>query len=227
MLIERITAGPWQTNSYVLAKGPGGPCVVVDPGFDVSPQLTEVLASRSLVPAAIVLTHGHIDHVASVPEVSEQFDLPTWIHSNDEVLLTSPAVGLRAESVPLLDQFFGDAEANFMPKQLHKYEDATVIESAGLTFEVCHSPGHTPGCSVLLVTEGEDQLMLSGDVLFHDGVGRTDLPRSNPADMARSLRRIFATYQDDLAVYPGHGPDTKIGRERNESIFVRQAMSEG
>lgn len=224
LLLEQVAAGPWQTNTYVLAQGPGGPCVVIDPGFETPGLLAELFKRHQLQPTSVILTHGHIDHVASVPEVSQAYSLPVWIHPDDQILLSEPTAGLSPESVPLLEQFYGTPSPDFTPAELNLYQDGQIIEDAGLKFRVFHSPGHTPGCAVLTVTDGEHELLISGDVLFNNGVGRTDLPRSSPSAMAQSLARIMTTFPDDLAVYPGHGPATTIGRERIHSQFLQEAL---
>ena len=100
VLLERITAGPWQTNTYVVAAAPGAECVLVDPGFDSEPLIELVLARHELTPAGIVLTHGHLDHVASVPDIARRHGLAVWIHPDDEVLLSDPAAGLSPDSKP-------------------------------------------------------------------------------------------------------------------------------
>lgn len=214
VLLEKITAGPWQTNTYVVAKGPHGACAVVDPGFDAEPLLDVVFATHQLTPAGIVLTHGHLDHIASVPDVAKRYDIPVWVHADDEVLLSDPASGLSPESIPLLVNHYGTSQPSFRPDELHFFADGEVIEVAGLELTVWHSPGHTPGCVVLTVGESANRIMLSGDVLFNEGIGRTDLPRSSPEAMSKSLARIMATFEDSLVVHPGHGPSTTIGNER-------------
>ena len=216
VLLERITAGPWQTNTYVLAAGPQSPCVVIDPGFDAEPLIDVVLARHNLTPAGIVLTHGHLDHVASVPNVAASHGLTVWIHPEDEVLLSDPAAGLSPESKPLLEQFYGTAKPSFRPEKLKHINDGDEVSIGGIDLRVWHSPGHTPGCVVL--TTDSERLMLSGDVLFNQGVGRTDLPRSDPAAMKTSLFRIMDTFDDGVEVYPGHGPSTTIGSERSRAI---------
>jgi hydroxyacylglutathione hydrolase len=224
LLLERITAGPWQTNTYVLAKSPNQSCVVIDPGFESVKPLADVFNRFGLEPAGIVLTHGHLDHVASVPDISEKYSIPVWVHPEDEILLSEPAAGLSPDSVPLLEQFYGTKSPSFRPTTLHLYQDGDTIDVAGFQLKVLHSPGHTPGCSVLSFADGETKVMISGDVLFNNGIGRTDLPRSSAPDMARSLARLMASFTDEVVVYPGHGPETTIGKERHESPFLREAM---
>lgn len=224
LLLERIIAGPWQTNTYVLAKGPNAPCLVIDPGFDAPAALAQIYSRHQLEPVGVVLTHGHIDHVASVLDVAGAGSLPVWLHPEDEALLSDPTAGLSADSVPLLEQFYGTRSPSFRPSNLNLYEDEQIIEVADLALKVWHSPGHTPGCSVLTFEDSEQEVMISGDVLFNNGVGRTDLPGSNPLDMSRSLARIMATFNDDMAVYPGHGPETTIGKERRDNPFLFEAI---
>jgi glyoxylase-like metal-dependent hydrolase (beta-lactamase superfamily II) len=189
---------------------------LVDPGFDSEPLIDVVLVRHELTPAGIVLTHGHLDHVASVPDIALRHGLAVWIHPDDEVLLSDPAAGLSPESKPLLEQFYGTTTPSFRPADLRHFNDEDELSLAQIDFKVWHSPGHTPGCVVLTMDSG--RLMLSGDVLFNEGVGRTDLPRSSPAAMQDSLARIMRTFDASVEVYPGHGPNTTIGRERHRVV---------
>ena len=118
-----------------------------------------------------------------MPDLAAAHGLTVWIHPEDELLLSDPAAGLSPESKPLLEQYYGTAKPSFLPEKLEHIQEGDEVSIADIKLRVWHSPGHTPGCVVLTTDSG--RLMLSGDVLFNEGVGRTDLPRSNPAAMNR------------------------------------------
>jgi hydroxyacylglutathione hydrolase len=189
--------------------------VVVDPGQDAAEPLTGLLTEHRLTPVAVLLTHGHLDHTFSVVPVCDGHDVPAFIHPDDRVLLTDPAKGMSREGVAL----FGGLVAR-EPREVRALDDGVVLELAGLTLRVEHTPGHTPGSVVFdTATEEGQQVVLSGDVLFAGGIGRTDLPGGDTAAMAQSLRALL-TRDDAAYVLPGHGPTTTIGRERASNPYL-------
>jgi glyoxylase-like metal-dependent hydrolase (beta-lactamase superfamily II) len=220
MLVVGFPAAAFGTNCYVLALEPGSECVVVDPGTDVGPQLDEILAENRLNPVAVLLTHGHLDHTFSVAPVCGARDIPAWIHPGDRALLTDPMAGLSAES----RDFFGGRLQWSEPDDIRELVDGAVMSIAGLQIVVDHAPGHTPG-SVMFRPEaetgtGEPPLLLSGDVLFKQGIGRTDLPGGSAELMQRSLLTKCMTLDDATVVLPGHGDATTIGDERASNPFI-------
>ena len=221
VLVKSFPAQAFDTNCYVLATGPGEQCVVVDPGIGVMTQLDAVLAEHRLTPAAVLLTHGHIDHTFSVAPVCGARGVTAYIHPADRALLADPAKGLSAE----LGSLFGGRLAYTEPESVAELPDGGPITVAGLEFLVDHAPGHTPG-SVLFRIAGEDspfhapELCLSGDVLFAGAIGRFDLPGGSRADTEASLREKILPLADDTVVLPGHGPRTTIGRERATNPYL-------
>lgn len=211
MLIAGFPAGPFQTNCWLLAPGPGEQCIVVDPGLGVEPGLDELLAEHRLQPVAVVLTHGHLDHTFSVVPVCAAKDVPAYIHPADRAQLSDP---LSWSGPGVAEMFAGLTFAE--PSDLRTLEDGAILELAGLSLRVDHAPGHTRGSITLRVGEG----LVSGDLLFAGSIGRTDLPGGDHLQMLDSLRRVVLPLQDETVVWPGHGPTTTIGRERSTNPFL-------
>lgn len=228
MLVTGFPADAFGTNCYVLAAGPGEQCLVVDPGIGVLDRLEEVLKQHRLHPAAVLLTHGHLDHTFSVAPVCGARGIGAWIHPDDRELLADPAKGLSTD----LSALFGGRLPYSEPDEVHSLTDGARLELAGLEITVDHAPGHTSG-SVLFRLPGAgtrwdaDEICLSGDVLFAGSIGRTDLPGGSMPAMWESLRTKILPLADDTVVLPGHGPETTIGRERATNPFLREAMAGG
>ncbi|MGW0435117.1 MBL fold metallo-hydrolase [Micromonospora sp. NPDC003197] len=223
MFIAGFPADFLGTNCYVVAPAAGEQCVVVDPGMGVLDQLDAVLAEHRLQPAAVLLTHGHLDHTFSVTPVCGAKGITAYIHPADRELLADPTKALSTD----LSQMFGGRLPYTEPEDVAELTDGTTITLAGLEITVDHAPGHTGG-SVLfrLPAAGSpfeaDQLCLSGDVLFAGSIGRTDLPGGSMPAMLTSLRDKILPLADDTVVLPGHGPATTIGRERASNPYLRE-----
>ena len=224
MLIAGFPAGPWGTNCYVVATGPGSECVVVDPGKDAAPGVAELVREHRLKPVSVLVSHGHIDHMWCVAPVSGAYDATAWIHPRDRHLLTDPMAGMSQESAGML---LGGTYEFVEPDRVEELTDLQTLEIAGLRFVVDHTPGHTEG-SVTFRTPYDDpaadvsELMFSGDLLFAGSIGRTDLPGGDHPTMLRSLRDKVLPLADDIVVLPGHGEQTSIGRERATNPFLQQ-----
>jgi glyoxylase-like metal-dependent hydrolase (beta-lactamase superfamily II) len=191
--------------------------VVIDPGLDVVERLESVLAEHRVHPAAVLLTHGHLDHTFSVAPVCGARGITAYIHPGDRELLADPTKGLSAD----LKQLFGGRLSYAEPEDVAELVDGTVLEIAGLTMTVAHAPGHTRG-SVLFHSPGDEApICFSGDVLFAGSIGRTDLPGGDYGMMLDSLREKILPLADETLVLPGHGPATTIGRERAANPFLR------
>lgn len=220
MLIAGFPAGPWGTNCYVAATGPGTECVVIDPGKDATSGVEQVVREQKLKPVAVLVTHGHIDHMWCVAPVAGGYDATAWIHPADRHLLSDPMAGMSPEmSAMLLGGRYEFAE----PDSVEELEDGQGLELAGLRFEVDHAPGHTPGSVTFrspYPAEEVSEVMFSGDLLFAGSIGRTDLPGGDHPTMLRSLRDKVLTLPDDIVVLPGHGEQTSIGRERATNPFL-------
>ena len=227
MFITGFPAGAWGTNCYVLAMAPGEPCVIVDPGQSSIDRVHEIVRDNRLTPAAVLLTHGHMDHVWSVAPVSRDFDIPAFIHARDRYRLVDPAGSSLVAAREQLLAMTKDSLELTEPSDVRLLpEEGANVEIAGLTLGVRPAPGHTEGSVVFEVPrQDEADVLLSGDVLFQGSIGRTDLPGGDPASMDSSLRTVIWPLPDEMIVLPGHGPQTTIGAERAGNPFLRAAAS--
>jgi hydroxyacylglutathione hydrolase len=226
VLVTGFPAEAFGTNCYVVAAGPGERCLIVDPGIGVLDQLDEVLAQHRLSPAAVLLTHGHLDHTFSVAPVCGARGITAYVHPADREMLADPAKGLSMD----LTELFGGRLPYTEPEDVAELTDGATLTLAGVEVTVDHAPGHTGG-SVLFRLPGAgssweaEQICLSGDVLFAGSIGRTDLPGGSTETMLDSLRDKILPLADDTVVLPGHGPATTIGRERARNPYLRELVA--
>lgn len=220
MLIAGFPAGPFETNCWVLAPGANHEAVVIDPGMDSRAGIEQVLAEHHLRPVAVILTHGHLDHMWSVLPVCDGYDIPAWIHPRDRHLLADPWAGVSGETRAMFASVVG-AASFAEPSEVRELADGSTIDIAGMSFAADHAPGHTEGSTAFrLMQTGAEPLMLSGDLLFAGAIGRTDLPGGDPRAMVDSLARVVLSQPDEMLVLPGHGPTTTIGTERRVNPFL-------
>jgi len=230
VLVVGFPALAFATNCYVVAPAAGEECLVVDPGVAVEERLGEVLAEHRLRPAAVLLTHGHADHVYSVTPVCAGAGVAAAVHEDDAYRLRDPLASLDPALVAMLEQQFGSRAGWQEPADLVRLTDGQRLALAGLEVDVVHAPGHTEG-SVMFALPGapapasESSTLLSGDVLFAGSIGRTDLAGGDPEAMSRSLAGKVLPLPDDTLVLPGHGPSTTIGRERRTNPFLLELTS--
>jgi hydroxyacylglutathione hydrolase len=225
VLVTGFPAGAFAANCYVVAPAPGEECVIIDPGQDAQPGIEELLARYRLKPVAVLLTHGHLDHVWSAGPVCGAKGIPAYIHPDDRELLADPAKGLP---LALNQELFGGVTFT-EPDDVLFLPDGCTLSLAGCDFTVAHVPGHTPGSVTFRTDEAPDdadnskrpsgKTLFSGDLLFAGSIGRTDLPGGDHQAMLRSLARTI-TLPDDTLVLPGHGPETTIGAERAANPFL-------
>jgi glyoxylase-like metal-dependent hydrolase (beta-lactamase superfamily II) len=222
VLIGGFPAGSWGTNCYVLANAPGEPCLIVDPGQDSIDGVHDLVREHRLLPAAVLLTHGHIDHVWSVAPLTDEFEVPALIHAADRYRLAD----IAGSSVMMAREKLMAMTKNSLeltePSDVLLLEDQQRLDLAGIPLVVKHAPGHTEGSVVFEL----DEVMFSGDVLFAGSIGRTDLPGGDHAAMIESLRRVILPASDHLVVLPGHGPQTTIAAERAANPYLRQLVDE-
>lgn len=199
--IETCTVGAVGTNCYLVYCQDSKRTVVIDPGAE-GPAIIQRLEELSLIPEAIVLTHGHFDHITAVRELLAAFDgLELYAGEKEKELLAKPEVNLSAALGTAVS-----CQAD------HYVKDGETLTLAGMRFHVMETPGHTAG-SICLLAEGEGTLF-SGDTLFLESVGRTDLPTADTKQLVNSIRSGLFPLPDDTRVYPGHGAPTTIGHEK-------------
>ncbi len=228
MLIAGFPAGPWGTNCYVVATGAGNECIVIDPGKDAMPGVDEVVREHRLQPVAVLVTHGHLDHMWSVTPVCQARNVPAYIHPADRHLLADPMAGISGDTLAMFEQMTGGRLQFAEPEDVRMLGDGQPIELAGIRFGVRHAPGHTPGSTVFLTSAEGDipPIMYSGDLLFAGSIGRTDLPGGDTGQMMRSLANVVLTQPQEMVVLPGHGPQTSIGVELQVNPFLAQAREQ-
>jgi hydroxyacylglutathione hydrolase len=215
VLITGFPAGAFAANCYLVAPAPGEECVIIDPGQDAEPGIEHLLAQYKLKPIAVLLTHGHVDHMWSVAPVCGAKNIPAYIHPDDRDLLSDPGRGL---SLNATQQFLGGMTFS-EPDDVKELTDGTTLALAGCEFTVSHTPGHTQGSVTYRGGDVDLDALFTGDLLFAGSIGRTDLPGGDDRAMARSLRRTL-TLPDETVVLPGHGPQTTIGEERQANPFL-------
>lgn len=220
MLLTGFPAGMLACNCYVLAQRQGSDAIVVDPGQRAFGPLRRILDENRLTPAAVLLTHGHIDHLWSAQKVADTFGCPVYIHPEDRFMLTDP---IRGFGPRIAQMAFG---AMFRePRQVIELDrDGDMLDLGGIAVTVDHTPGHTRGSVVFRVSGpapgGEDRVAFTGDTLFRQSIGRTDLPGGSGRDLLGSILNKLLILDDDIKVLPGHGPASTIGLERRTNPFL-------
>ena len=194
MEITVLTLGGYMTNCYILRQEASSKCLIIDPGYEAG-RILSVLQQKQLEPEAILLTHGHFDHVGAVQDLAAETDCDVYIAEAD---LSLP---------PMI--------TNGKLYYTHTYPASGTLNLAGLTIRVLPTPGHTPGSVCLLVGD----TMFSGDTLFQGSCGRTDLPGGSWERIAASLKTL-AALPGDYRVLPGHGGETTLDRERQSNPYL-------
>ena len=202
--VAGLTVGAFQENCYLLTETDSNRCVIIDPGAEPD-RIIAAIERSGAAPEAVWLTHAHLDHIGAISGLRRRFDIPVYLHPLDEPLYAMASrqaalYGLPFEQPEPAERTLGDGD---------------VMELGALRFAVMHAPGHAPGH---VVFHGHG-VALVGDCLFAGSIGRTDLPLSNPRDLAGSLERIVGL-PDETVVYPGHGPITTIGTEAATNPFL-------
>lgn len=210
-------------NCYVLAPRQGADAIVVDPGQRAMGPLRRILDENRLTPAAVLLTHGHLDHMWSAQKVSDTYGCPTFIHPADRYMLSDPIKGFGQGFFAGLGRLAVGAMFREPKQVLELDRDGDKIELGGITVAVDHTPGHTKGSVVFRVagdSGGADSVAFTGDTLFQQTVGRTDLPGGSGRDLLESIVTKLLVLDDDTLVLPGHGERTTIGQERHTNPFL-------
>jgi hydroxyacylglutathione hydrolase len=205
VLITGFATGASEVNCYLLAPGSGADAIVIDPGSDVGPTVDYYCDVNALTPAAVLLTHGHPGHTASVTELCGRWDVPAYIHGADRAMLAD-----------LLD---GE------PERVVELADGDRLQIADILVTVDHTPGHTAGSVVFRVTaetdEGSVAVAFTGDTLLCRAVGRGDVAGENRDQLLGSISAKLLVLDDNTVVLPGHGISTSIGAERRSNPYLK------
>ena len=210
MKIDCLILGAYQTNCYILRENEAAKdCLIVDAGLEAD-EMIDVLRAHKLNPVAVVLTHGHADHITGLAALRGNFPgIKVYIHKLDAQMLT----GAEGNLSELAGELFSTDPADFL------IEEGDVIKQAGIRLEVLHTPGHTPG-GVSLYSKDE-RIVFSGDALFAESVGRTDFPGGSMTQLIKSIKEKLFTLPDETIVYPGHGPVTTIAEEKAHNPYLQ------
>jgi len=206
MILESISVGPMQVNCYILASAIGKDAIIIDPGAEAQ-KIKAVLEKYKLNPAMVINTHGHYDHIGC----DDKFGVDVYVHIQDLAMLLDAQLNFSAVF----------SLAYTVKSEIKTLEDKQDIKLDGLELVVIHLPGHTPGGIGLLMKAPETGIVFTGDTLFYQGVGRTDLPQGSQPQLEKSIRERLFVLPNQTKVYPGHGPETTIGEEKNNNSFVR------
>lgn len=209
MNIKRMSLGELGTNCYILSQD--HEALIFDPGAEEE-KIIQYLEEQELTPQAILLTHAHFDHIGAVDELRKKFNLEVYLHENERDWLEN--ANLNRSSF-----FFGESAAITTDPPEHMLKPGS-LTIGPFTFEVKYTPGHSPG-SVSFIFD-EEKFVVSGDVLFHQGIGRTDLPGGSIEQLADSIVNVLYQLPDEFEVFPGHGPSTFIGDEKDTNPFTLQ-----
>jgi glyoxylase-like metal-dependent hydrolase (beta-lactamase superfamily II) len=203
--IQTITVGAFAMNCYIISNEVSGDALFIDPGSEAQ-RLIDFVSKKKLRPQYIINTHCHIDHTAEVSIIQDYFQIPFYVHQGEKELL---------DSLNEQGKYFGITNIQ-KPKVTRFIEDNETLSLADTDITVIHTPGHSPGGISFKI----DSDVFVGDALFRDSIGRTDLPGGDYKQLIRSIQKRLLSLEDNICVYPGHGPATTIGRERQLNPFL-------
>lgn len=205
---QRIPLGPLQTNSYLLYDE-NKQCIIFDPGSE-GPKLNKIIKDKGLKPLAILLTHAHFDHIGAVDDVRQKWNIPVYVHKNEQTWLENATLNGSAH--------FLQGELITVQPTDHLIKQEQTLMIGPFLFDIFETPGHSPG-SVSFYVDSIG-VVFSGDALFYGSIGRTDLRGGNHEKLIRSIRTKLLTLPEDTIVLSGHGPETLIGSEMNHNPFL-------
>jgi hydroxyacylglutathione hydrolase len=210
-MIDTIVTGDLQVNTY-LFNYKENKIVIIDPGSD-SKKIISKIIDKKYIPCAVLLTHGHFDHIGATMDIISRWGIPLYIHTQDAFLVGSGAKLAQENmlaSIGVTDSWSLAKYIRETPDPNFRFNDNDILSDFDLI--VLHTPGHTRGSSCFY--SKTKNILFTGDTLFKNGIGRTDLPNGDYQQIKLSLERLFKL-PNDTAVFPGHGPETKIGNELN------------
>lgn len=208
MNLQTLVVGPFEVNCYLYWDEKTKDGVIIDPGAEET-QIARAVDKAGFAPRAILLTHGHGDHIAAVASMKEKYRIPLYVGKGEEELLANPSANISA--------LVGHPITSPAPDFLLVDEEA--ISVGGISLRALSTPGHTPaGVSYL---DEKDGILFCGDTLFCGSVGRTDLPGGSFDKLMESIQKKIMTLPDQVVCYPGHGPETTVGAERAGNPFLK------
>jgi glyoxylase-like metal-dependent hydrolase (beta-lactamase superfamily II) len=215
VLLERFVNGRARSNAYVYAPADRR-ALIVDAGTGAAAKIADLVRAEGLEPQALVLTHGHPDHIWTARELSDRYEIPAYIHGSDLSWFDDPATGGHLPLFRIAGRVYGRSR-RLRPRRLQIAGDG--LETAGMRIDVLHTPGHTPGSVCFLV----DDVCFAGDTVFFGGLGHTAYPGGSRHQLRESVRSQLLNLPDELRMLPGHGRETTVGAERSrwEAFAVR------
>ncbi|PLX69814.1 MAG: MBL fold hydrolase [Denitrovibrio sp.] len=205
MKIDSMVVGPLGVNCYIISNN--GNAVIVDPGGNAG-EIIEFLSTNNFKPAAIVNTHGHFDHIGGIDELVRKYNIPFYLHADDEFLCahgseTAAMFGFDGMKTPIVT---------------NKMSDDDELDIAGIKIKVLHTPGHTPGGVSLYVKDLNS--VMTGDTIFLESIGRSDFPYGDHDQLIKSIKTELMALDESIVVLPGHGPASSIGHEKSYNPFL-------
>ncbi|ASB88378.1 MBL fold metallo-hydrolase [Bacillus sonorensis] len=204
---RRMPLGPIQTNAYILSND-DGTCLIFDPGSEAG-KLNAYIKEKGLTPLAVLLTHAHFDHIGAVDKVRKEWNIPVYVHENEAEWLTDPSLN---GSALLTGQQITAEKADRL------IDEENELKIGSFKLQVLFTPGHSPGSVSYYVQE--ENMIISGDVLFKGSVGRTDLPGGNHDVLMDSIHKKLLSLPEETLVLSGHGPETDLMTEQEQNPFI-------
>jgi glyoxylase-like metal-dependent hydrolase (beta-lactamase superfamily II) len=203
--IKSLTLGMVATNCYLISNKATKETLIVDPA-DNADAITRTIHENGYHPVAILLTHGHFDHIMAVNDLKDRYHLPVYAHKDEEDVLADTSLNMSG----MVGQVYTTKADEYV-------RDGQELELAGLKIIVYHTPGHTKGSCCYYFPE--EKVLMSGDTLFQCSVGRTDFPTGSTLQLIASVKEKLFVLPDDVRVYPGHDSITSIGYEKQYNPF--------
>ncbi len=211
-MLERFVNGRAHSNAYVYA--PHGPrALIVDAGVGAARKVLDLVTAEGLQPQALLLTHGHPDHIWTARRICERYDIPAYIHADDVAWFADPATGRHLQVVRTVGRAIS-AVRRMRPARLETVDDAQTLEVGGFSVGVAHTPGHSKGSACLFV----DDMCFAGDTVFKGNIGQAMAMGGDRAQLRESIRTKLLPLPDELRLLPGHGSESSVGAERADWV---------